>query len=78
MVNIEDLRNEARRILKEGKVKYVIGYAKNQNGLMPVPVFVKDPEDVEKLIWDPTCIHNLAKFLSDEKKRKSKEKKPDE
>jgi formate dehydrogenase subunit beta len=78
MVNIEDLRNEARRILKEGKVKYVIGYAKNQNGLMPVPVFVKDPEDVEKLIWDPTCIHNLAKFLSDEKKRKAKEKKPDE
>jgi len=78
MVNIQELRNEARRILKEGKVKYVIGYAKNQNGLMPVPVFVRDPEDVEKLIWDPTCIHNLAKFLSDEKKRKAKEKKPDE
>jgi formate dehydrogenase subunit beta len=78
MVNIEDLRNEARRILKEEKVKYVIGFAKSQNGLMPVPVFVNDQEDVEKLIWNPTCIHNLVKFLTDEKKRKAKEKKPDE
>ncbi len=78
MVNVEDLRKEAKRILKEGKVKYVIGYERGQNGLMPKPVFIKDPEDVERLIWDATCVHNLAKFLVDEKKRKAGEKKPDE
>ena len=38
MVNVEDLRKETKRILKEGKVKYVIGYEKSQNGLMPKPV----------------------------------------
>jgi len=78
MVNVEDLRKEAQRILREGKVKYVIGYAKDQNGLFPKPVFIKDPEDAAKLIWDPTCVHNLTKFLVDEKKRKAREKKPDE
>lgn len=78
MVKVEDLRKEAKRILKEGKVKYVIGYERGQNGLMPVPAFIKNPEDVDRLIWDPTCVHNLAKFLVDEKKRKAREKKPDE
>jgi len=78
MVNVEDLRKEAKRILKAGKVKYVIGYERDQNGLIPKPVFIKDPEDVDRLIWDSTCIHNLTKFLVDEKKRKASEKKPDE
>jgi formate dehydrogenase subunit beta len=78
MVDVENLRKEAKRILKEGKVKYVIGYEKGQNGLISKPVFIKDPEDVDRLIWDPTCIHNLTKFLTDEKKRKATEKKPDE
>ena len=78
MVNVEDLRKEAKRILKEEKVKYVIGYERGQNGLMPKPAFIKDPDDVDRLIWDPTCIHNLAKFLVDEKKRKARDKKPDE
>jgi ferredoxin len=78
MVNVEDLRKEAKRILKEGKVKYVIGYERNQNGLMPKPAFIKDPDAVDRLIWDSTCVHNLVKFLVDEKKRKVGEKKPDE
>ncbi len=78
MVNVEDLRKEAKRILKEEKVKYVIGYARSQNGLMPVPVFIKTHEDADRLIWDPTCVHNLTKFLLDEKRRKSRKKKPDE
>ena len=72
------IRKEAKRILKEGKVKYVIGYENSQNGLMPKPAFIKDPDDVDRLIWDSTCVHNLAKFLVDEKKRKAGEKKPDE
>jgi formate dehydrogenase subunit beta len=78
MVNVEDLRKEAKRILKEGKVKYVIGYEREQNGLMPKPAFIKNPEDADRLIWDSTCVHNLTKFLVDEKKRKARERKPDE
>ena len=78
MVNVEDLRKEAKRILKEGKVKYVIGYERGENGLMAKPAFIKDPDDVDRMIWDATCVHNLTKFLVDEKKRKAAEKKPDE
>jgi formate dehydrogenase subunit beta len=78
MVNLEDLKKEAKTVLEEGKVKYIIGYEKSANGLMPVPGFIKSADEVEKLIWTPACVYNLTKFLVDEKRRKSREKKPDE
>lgn len=78
MVNLEDLKKEAKAVLTDEKVKYIIGYGKSTNGLMPVPVFIKKPEDVDKLVWDPTCIYNLTRFLLDEKQRKAREKHPDE
>ena len=78
MVNLEDLKKEAKAVLEEGKVKYIIGYEKSANGLMPVPGFIKSPEEVEKLTWTPACVYNLTKFLVDEKRRISREKKPDE
>jgi len=77
MVNIQSLKEEARKCLQEGKVKYIIGYEKGADGWKANPAFIKKPEDVEKLIWDPTCFHNLARFLVDEKRRKAKEKQPD-
>ena len=78
MVNLEDLKYEAKKVLDEGRVKYIIGYKKGTNGLMSVPAFVKKPEDVEKLIWDPTCIYNLTRFLDDEKRNKARQKEPDQ
>ncbi len=77
MAKIEDLKEEARKLLREGKVKYIIGYGVGSNGCMANPVFIKRPEDVDVLIWDPTCVHNLTRFLVDEKRRKAKEKQPD-
>jgi ferredoxin len=77
MVSLEDLKNEAKRILSEEKVKYIIGYQKGTNGILSAPVFIKKPEDVDKLIWDPTCIHNLARFLVDERQKNIREKHSD-
>lgn len=78
MVNLKELKENAKELLKQEKVKYIIGYKKGTNGLMPVPAFIKKPEDVENLIWDPLCIYNLTRFLVDEKRKKAKQKNPDE
>jgi ferredoxin len=78
MVKVEELKNEVKRILKEGKVKYTIGYERDTNGLLPKPAFIKKAEEADKLIWDPTCVYNLTRFLVDEKRKKAKEKNPDQ
>jgi coenzyme F420-reducing hydrogenase beta subunit len=77
MVNLEDLKHEAVRILKSGKVKFVIGYQEGTDQYKAMPAFLKDPEDAEKLVWDPSCVHNLAKFLVDDSRRKKREREPD-
>ncbi|MCK4765788.1 MAG: 4Fe-4S dicluster domain-containing protein [Candidatus Aminicenantes bacterium] len=77
MVNLEELKSEIKRVLGEGKVKYFIGYRRSTGGLPAAPFFMKETEDVERLIWDPTCIANLTRFLDDEKKRKARQKEPD-
>ena len=78
MVNLDDLKKEAKNILKDEKVKYVIGYTESSNGTSAAPVFIKNIEDVDKLIWTPGCFQNLTRFLRDEKKRTAREKHPDQ
>lgn len=78
MVYLEDLKREAKHLLDQGKVKYIIGYKKGTHKAAAAPLFIKTPADVENLIWDPTCVHNLTRFLDDEKKKKARQKEPDE
>jgi ferredoxin len=77
MVKHEDVRAEARKLLESGKVKYIIAYELGADGWKANPVFIKKPEDVDKIIWGPTCVHNLVRFLVDEKRRKAQQKNPD-
>jgi ferredoxin len=77
MVNVETLREEAKRLLTEEKVKYIIGYTKGTNDPMSKPVFIKNLDEVEKLTWDPTCVYNLVRYLLDAKTRKAMDKNPD-
>jgi len=77
MVKLEELRKEARRLLAEGEVRCIIGYLRNPADGKAVPGFIRKPEEADALVWDPTCFHNLARFLVDEKRRKAREKNPD-
>jgi len=77
MAKIDELKEEARKVLRDGTVKYIIGYGNGTNGWPAAPIFVKKPEDVDRFIWDPTCVHNLVRFLIDEKRRKARQKQPD-
>jgi len=77
MTNIEALRQEARKLLEEGKVRYLIGYERGPSPWVSSPVFLKSADKVETLIWDPTCVQNLVRFLVDDKRRQAKEREPD-
>ncbi len=64
---IEQIRNKAQELLSSGSVDCVIGYERATDGLTARPLFVYQPEDVERLIFDKTCTHNLTRYLRDKK-----------
>jgi|Deesub1362A_J573_1020465.scaffolds.fasta_scaffold00116_55 ferredoxin len=77
MVDLERIKDEARRLLKEGEVRGVIGYVQGPKGVWAVPALIQNPDDVDRLIWNPTCIHNLSLFVVEEKKDQARQKEPD-
>lgn len=78
MVVLEDLKKEVKNVLAEGKIKALVGYKRGMDPSTSVPVFIDTPEEVENLIWDPTCIPNLARYLLDDKRSRARQKEPDE
>ncbi|MCL2118541.1 MAG: 4Fe-4S dicluster domain-containing protein [Planctomycetaceae bacterium] len=58
----EKLRETARQLLSEKKVDVVIGYGETETGAVGA-VFIRDPNDVNQLIWDNRCRVNLTTCL---------------
>jgi len=57
------LRQEARQLLEDKQVDVVIGYEDTDEPLRTTPCFIRDPKDVDRLVWNPFCEHNLAGYL---------------
>jgi ferredoxin len=61
---VESLRQAAVQALEEGKVGVVIGYGQDEDSEFATPLFVREPQDAERLVFDSTCFGNLAVYLS--------------
>ena len=59
------LREEAKRLLAEKKVDVVVGYEAGTLPLTATPCFITAPEGADRLVWNPLCVQNLAKFVHD-------------
>ncbi|GAH82660.1 unnamed protein product, partial [marine sediment metagenome] len=57
------IREEARKILQEGKVDFVIGYGQGDNPMRTQPVFIHSVDEVDKLVWPSFGLINLANYL---------------
>jgi len=64
----EAVRNEARRILSDGAVTAVIGYAASRRKGSTQPIVITTADDVDKLIFTAACVNNLAVYLTKAKK----------
>lgn len=63
---MEALRNKAHEWLTSCHVKVIIGYAEgSDNGSEKRirPIFIQNPAQVDKLIYDERCIQNIATYL---------------
>jgi formate dehydrogenase subunit beta len=64
--NVEKkLREEARRLLVEKRVDVVVGYEEGTLPLTATPCFITIPDQADRLVWNPFCVQNLAKFVHD-------------
>ena len=59
----DHIREFAAKALEEGRVDYFIGWKQGYNSSEVIPAFVKDPAEVDQLVWNPLCHHNLVTFI---------------
>lgn len=59
------LRQEAARLLSEGKAHVVVGYEAGTLPLAVAPSFAATPEEAGRLVWNAACGQNLAKYVHD-------------
>jgi formate dehydrogenase subunit beta len=64
-----EIREAARKLLREKQVQVVIGFERGSLPSRSRPCFVRREEDVDRLIWDGFCEIDLASYLP---KRKEK------
>lgn len=64
---MQQIRDKAKELLTSQTVECVIGYERATDGLTARPVFIYEPAETDRLIFDQTCVHNLAKYLLDRK-----------
>jgi len=67
---ITQIRDKAKDLLSSGAVECVIGYETSTDGTTSRPAFIYDSGDVERLVFNNTCTHNLAAYLSNKKEQK--------
>jgi len=58
-----ELQTKAKELLESGQIKTLIGYEAGSVPFKSTPCFAATPEDADRLIWDPTCVNNLAVYL---------------
>jgi len=61
----QKLRNEAKKLLEENKVDYIIGFAPGSLKFSITPLITKEKEEVADLVINPFIVNNLAKFLTE-------------
>jgi len=59
----ENLKTEARRLLKEGLAGVVLAYGKGFDENHPMPYAAKTIADVENIVFNEYCNYNMARYL---------------
>ena len=64
-----EIRRQARELLASKRVACVIGYETGTDGVNARPFFAYEPAEAERFVFDATCTHNLANYLTEPERR---------
>lgn len=65
----QGLRNEAKALLEQGKVDYIIGFESGSLKFTTTPLITKDKDSVDRLVINPFIVNNLSEYLTELKGR---------
>ncbi len=65
----QKLRNEAKALLEQGKVDYIVGFEPGSLKFSTTPLITRDEGDIKRLVINPFIVNNLAEFLTELKGR---------
>jgi formate dehydrogenase subunit beta len=65
----QKLRNEAKALLEQEKVDYIVGFALGSLKFTTTPLITRDKNDIDCLVINPFIVNNLANFLTELKGR---------
>lgn len=63
------LRHEAKTLLEQGKVDYIIGFEPGSLKFTTTPLITRDKDDTDRLVINPFIVNNLSVFLTEIKGR---------
>lgn len=66
----QKLQTIAADLLSSSKVDLIIGYEKGSAGIGVRPAFIDQPDQADRLIYNPLCGHNLSVYLHRYKDKK--------
>lgn len=59
----EQIREKAKELLTKKEVDLVIGFGEGSLPLRATPIFVRTPEEADRLVWNSFCDNNLATYI---------------
>jgi len=59
----QKIREKAKDLLAKKTVDLIIGFGEGSLPLRATPIFIRSPEEVDRLIWNSFCENNLATYL---------------
>jgi len=61
----QKLRSEARALLEQGKVDYIVGFEPGSIKFTTTPLITRETGDTDRLVVNPFIVNNLAVFLTE-------------
>jgi formate dehydrogenase (coenzyme F420) beta subunit len=65
----DELKEVVAKVLND--VDLVIGYEQGFDAIHATPYFITSADQIDRLIWNPLCVHNLTTYLPTLKKKKT-------
>jgi len=63
-MNIQKLKDEAKRAIGRKEVTHLIGYQKGSYGFRISPIFIETKEELDRLTFSPLCSLSLVNYLT--------------